>query len=485
MIKKALLFLLAALLVLVLILAYNTWQLESRQLSPRELAEITIDSKAIDNLQSAVRIPTISQGKENSTDTAAFLALHDLIKERFPLVDSFLVKETVNDLSLLYTWEGSDASLQPAILMGHMDVVPVEESSRALWGADPFGGELIDGYIYGRGTLDDKLNVMGYLQAAEHLLAEGFIPKRTLYFAFGHDEEMSGKYGAAEIASILKDRGVKAAFALDEGMLVTKGVLPGMDRPAAFIGVAEKGYLTVDLEVNYDGGHSSMPAPESAISILNGALAKLLAQPHPPTFSETLQGFIAFVGPELPFPLNMVFANTWLFKKVLFSQYEASNSGNALIRTTQAITIVEAGIKDNVIPTKAKATINHRLLPGENMESIVAKIEERIKDERVKISPRVGQYNAPSAVSSTESEAFLLLQQSITDFFPEAVVSPMLVLAATDSRYYYEVADDVYRFMPIVLASEDLSRIHGINERIKADDYLKSIQFYVYLIGQL
>jgi carboxypeptidase PM20D1 len=207
--------------------------------------------------------------------------------------------------------------------------------------------------------------------------------------------------------------------------------------------------------------------------------------PFPHTMGETLRGFIDFVGPELPFPLSMVFANTWLFKNILYGQYAKTNSGNALIRTSQSITIVRAGVKDNVIPTQATASINYRLLPGETAQSVKERLVKIIADDRVQVNPRWEWAQQASRESSIDSEAFRLLQQSITDVFPDAIVSPMLVLGATDSRHFAEVTDDTYRFTPIRLYNEDLSRIHSINERIAVDVYLNAIQFYTYLMSKL
>ncbi len=221
--------------------------------------------------------------------------------------------------------------------MAHQDVVPIEAGTESLWTVDPFAGEIKEGFIWGRGTTDDKINLISLLEAAEKLLQNNFQPEQTIYFSFVHDEEVSGT-GAIAVAALLKERGVEAEFVMDEGGIITSNQIPGITKPIALLGTSEKGFLSIVLSVEKAGGHSSMPAPETAIDILTKAIVRLRAKPFEARFSESMSGFIESLGPEMPFVQRMAFANAWLFKGMIVSAYESSPGGNAMVRTTVAPT---------------------------------------------------------------------------------------------------------------------------------------------------
>jgi carboxypeptidase PM20D1 len=484
MLKKGLLLFVILLAAFILLLLVNTLRFESKQVSVAAVAPVAVTDSAIARLSAAIQIPTLSPEDTAAFDPAPFAELREFLSSAYPLTHTRLQREVVLGHSLLYHWSGRNPALKPAVLLAHLDVVPVEEESLAKWTVPPFSGAVQEGYLWGRGTLDDKISVISLLEAVESLLREGFVPERSIYLAFGHDEELSGK-GAAAIAALLKSRNVEAALVLDEGSIIAQGLVPGMEQPVALVGTAEKGYLSLELLVVQEGGHSSMPPKETTISILSRAMVRLAENRLPKTISPPVEGFLAYVGPEMPFLQRMVFANAWLFEPVILAIYEQTPAGNALIRTTTAPTILRSGVKDNVLPTEARGTVNFRILPGTSVEHVIRHVRETVDDERVQIRPIGSNFREASPVSPAEGEAFGWLNRSVQEVFPATVVTPTLVLAATDARHYTTISPNVYRFSPITLGPDDLSRIHGIDERIRVEDYGKSIHFYYRLIRNM
>jgi carboxypeptidase PM20D1 len=402
----------------------------------------------------------------------AFFGFHRFLKETFPLTHENLSLEKINEYSLLYTWEGSDPSKKPIILMSHQDVVPVDEPTLGDWEAGPFSGKITETHIIGRGTMDDKGTLIGLMEAVEKLLEESFTPKQTIYLAFGHDEEVGGANGAAAIAAHLKAKGVNAAMTLDEGGFIAEGLVPGVDSPVAMVNLAEKGFASFRLIVETNGGHSSAPPQENTIGMLAQAIVDLENNQLPYKLVKPVDYQLEYMGAELSFLKKMAFANPWLFKKPIL---EALNA-----HTTTAPTIIDGGVKNNVIPTVAEATINFRILPGENIESVKEHIVSTISD-KIKVET-VGFLTNPSPVSSIDSESFKILEKTIRDMFPKSIVVPGLVGGGTDARYFYDISDDVYRFYPIRIGPDSMTRFHGIDEKISKDNYKEIIEFSYHLI---
>jgi carboxypeptidase PM20D1 len=436
-------------------------------------------------LAQALRFATISHEDPAQVDRAPFRELHRFLEESFPQVHHSLKREVIEEYSLLYTWQGTDASLAPALFAGHIDVVPVESGTETEWQYPPFEGCVEEGYIWGRGALDDKVAVLGLLEAAEALLAQGFQPHRTIYLAFGHDEEVGGTYGAKRIAALLQQRGVRLEFALDEGLAVTEGIIPKVSKPVAMVGIAEKGYLCLELSAESRGGHSSMPPSETAIGILSAAITRLERHPMPPRRDSLAFEMLQRLAPEMPFPLRTFLGHPGLFGGIIQRQLAASPTMNAILRTTTAATILQAGVKENVLPTKARAIINFRLMPGDSVPSVTRHVQDAIDDRRVQVRPAGDMRSEASPVASVESTSFKRLEQAIRSAFTQAVVVPGLVLGATDCRHYAPLSQDAYRFTPIWVRPDDLSRIHGANERLGVEIYSKAIEFYKELIGGL
>ena len=462
------------------VLSVNTFVGQSQQLevAPVILTDFPVE-KAITRLAQAIQFKTISYQARDEFDPLPFRQFHAFLNQAFPAVHAQLKKEVVGEFSLLFTWPGRDPSLQPILLMAHLDVVPVEADTEKDWIVPPFAGQLKDSYLWGRGSMDDKASVLGILEAVELLLDQGFEPERTVYLAFGHDEEISGHHGAARIAALLAQRDIRLASVLDEGLLVTHGIVPGMSRPVALIGVAEKGYASIELTVRAAGGHSSMPPAETAIGILSRAVDKLERHRMPTRLDGSTKKMLEYLGPEMSFLPRLVMANLWLFAPLVENRFAAAPTTNAVIRTTTAVTMFESGVKENVLPARARAVVNFRILPGDTVEDVLAHVQRTVSDSRVSISLLNTGHSEPSRQSSSESLAFQHLHRAIRQVFPDVVVAPSLVIPATDSRYFAPLAQDVYRFLPIRAARADLNRIHGSNERISMENYTECIRFYL------
>jgi len=472
----------AGLLILVGVLFINTLGFRSRQLPVEPVELQPAPDGAVERLQAAVRLPTISQ--YDRIDTLAFRQLDTLLLQSYPMVDSMLQRRQINEFSLLYKWSGTKPGLPPVILMGHLDVVPVEEQQLKDWTVPPFSGSLRDNYLWGRGTLDDKINVLASLEAVEALLREGFQPQRSIYLAFGHDEETGGRRGAQAIVKQLQREQVEPAFVLDEGNVIVEEAMGGLDPPLAILGIAEKGYTTLRLTAKLkDGGHSSMPPPETAISVLSKAIHRLEKNPFPGSLDGPLGTMLSYAGPEMSFPYRMLFANTWLTQGLILNTLTADPASAAMVRTTTAPTVIRGGVKDNVLPTQSEVLVNFRILPGDSVEGVQDYVKRIIDDERILVEVDAAfNSSEPSALSDTEGFGFRVLQRTTQEVFPGVIVSPGLVIAATDSRHYLPLCKNIYRFMSVQLSREEIKGIHGIDERIEIKDYQKAIQWYQRLI---
>jgi carboxypeptidase PM20D1 len=441
-------------------------------------APIEVSSGAAERLAGAIMARTISHSDPSSVEASAFADLHAHLETAFPRIHAALHRETVAEHSLLYRWQGSDPSLAPILLAAHLDVVPVEPGTDAAWTYAPFAGTVADGYVWGRGAIDDKSSVVGLLEATEMLLAEGVQPSRTVYFAFGHDEEVGGTRGAAAIASLLRERGVTLDLVLDEGGVIADGLLPGVTRPVALVVVAERGFLSVELSARAEGGHSSLPPSETAIGLVSGALTRLESRPMPARLEEPTVQLLERIGPELPAGGRALLANLWITRGLVLDRMAATPATNAMVRTTIAPTVLQAGGKDNVLPERARAIVNVRILPGDSVHGALAHVRETVNDERVDVRD-VGAFSAePSAVSSSASESFRRVELAIRRTVPDAIVAPYLVVGATDARHYADMSDSVLRFLPVRLTQADLDGMHGSDERISIASYEAAIRTY-------
>ena len=484
MLKRVFLGLLALLLVLVAAVAINTWRQGSRQLDVPPAPPLAIDAQAAaERLAGALRFKTLSRLGDPAANAAEFEQLHAYLAQRFPKVHATLKRELVGGLSLLYTWPGSEPQAKPILLMAHQDVVPIAPGTEKSWEVDPFAGEIKGGYIWGRGAWDDKGNLLAQLEAVEMLLASGFQPRQTLYLAFGHDEEVGGLAGAVQIAKLLQERKVQLDYVLDEGLLITEGVMPGLTKPAALIGIAEKGYLSVVLRVPATPGHSSMPPAKgtSAIAMMSAALRRLDDEQLPGGIRGVAREMFTTIAPEMEGFGRIALTNLWLFGPLVQAQLEKGASTNAMLRTTTALTVVQAGNKDNVLPGMAEATVNFRLLPGDTRAGVMEHVKAKAGSDRFELLALDGSAE-PSPVSPTQSASYQLLNKTVREVFPGTLVAPGLMVGATDSRHFQALSDHIYRFSPVRAKPEDLSRFHGTNERISVSNYAELIRFYHQLL---
>lgn len=467
--------------VLAAVLAVRTATFRSRQITAPAAPPLAIDrDAAAARLAKALTFPTISNQDPGQIDPAAFKALHAYLAERFPRVHATLARETVNDLSLLYRWDGADPKRPPILILAHMDVVPVEPGTEKNWTHPPFGGDIADGFVWGRGAIDDKASLVGTLEAVEGLLTQGFRPEGTVYLGFGHDEEVGGDEGAVKIAERLAQRGVRPAFAIDEGGFILDDALD-LPKPVAVVGTAEKGSVTLALTARTPGGHSSVPPDETAVSVLATAITRLMANQMPRHFRGTVRRTFDYLGPEMPLAQRVAFANLWLFGPLVEQALAANPATNAMLRTTTAPTMLEAGVKENVLPSSARAVVNFRILPGDSAQDVVDHARKVINDPRVEITVLPGAREA-TAESPVDASSFMQLQRTLAEVFPDVIFAPYLTVGGTDVRNYAGITDNLYRFLPIAADDGDRARVHGTNERIGVDAYARAIAFMARLI---
>ncbi len=485
MIRKSLIALLLAAAGLAIALVAIMLTRPSRQLVVPPVQPVAVDARAAaDRLAAAVRIPTVSVESGKVAEPAQFLKLHQHLADSFPKLHAALRREVIGDYSLLYTWPGRNAQAPAVMLMAHQDVVPIAPGTEKAWQGDPFSGEIRDGFVWGRGAWDDKGSLMAILEAVELLVSQGFVPARTIHLAFGHDEEVGGRHGAARIAERIRERGSRLAMVLDEGMLITDGMIDGLSAPAAIIGVAEKGTLTLRLTATGEPGHSSMPPARTAIGTLARAVARVEANPLPARLSGLPREMFETLAPEMSGVNGLLLSNLWLFEPVVRQVMQKKANTNTVLRTTTAPTVLSAGNKENVLPGEAVALFNFRLLPGDSIAGVIAHVSAAVDDPSIRIEALPGG-TEPSPVSASGAAGYQAIARTLRELSPTLVVAPGLMIAATDSRHFADIADNVYRFMPVRARAEDLARFHGTNERMSVANYAQIIQFYHRLIGNL
>ena len=472
---------------LVAVVLVKTWATPSRQISVPPQKPVAVDqAAAAARLGAAVQLRTISSYADPKANLAEFERLHALLEQSFPAAHQVLKKEVVGEATLLYSWAGSDPAAKPIAILAHQDVVPIADGTEKDWAQPPFSGAIADGFVWGRGAWDNKGNLMSVMEAVEMLAASGFKPRQTVYLVFGHDEEVTGQRGAAKVAALFKQRGVRLEFVIDEGLLITHNLVPGVKQPLALIGIAEKGYLTLLLQAKAPPGHSSMPPSrpgQTAIGMMSAALARLEDQQMPAGLRDLSSEMFSTIAPEMDGVNRVVLSNLWLFKPVVEWQLQQAPSTNATVRTTTALTVMNAGNKDNVLPGRAQALVNFRIIPGETSEDVMRHTLLVVGNPNISVEkdPQIAM-SEPSKVSRTDAPGYQLINRTLRQLHPDVLVSPGLMTAATDSRYFDAVADNVYKFAPVHAAAADLSRFHGTNERISLANYAELIQFYHQLL---
>lgn len=479
-----------ALLLLIGIVTFRTISFSPAAPAPARPVTQAVDVGNVSrHLSEAIRFQTISYDNSAKRNKSRFLEFTQWVGQTYPQLQQ-LELTPVNELTLLYRWKGKDSQHDAMLLSAHYDVVPVTPGTEKLWQHSPFSGAIADGYVWGRGAMDDKGAAIAMLEAISLLLQQGYQPPHDVYLALTHDEEIGSKEGAAAVTALLQQREVKLAWSLDEGSFVLREMVPGVAADVASINVAEKGFLNLQLSVQSPGGHSSMPPAETAVSILARALTRLTDQQVPGGIDGLTADFYDQLGPHMAWLQRMLLANRWLFGALLEHELSKMPTANAMLRTTTAPTMLSGSIKANVLPQQATAVVNFRLHPRDSVDAILAHAKAVINDPRVELTVLQGM--AASKVAAKDGDGFSRISTAAQNTYAVAgaqqaplVVVSGLTIGGTDSRFYEELAGASYRFNPMVLTSAELGGFHGNNERIRQDNLVKSVQFYYSLLSAL
>lgn len=444
----------------------------------QEVSLLALPEKAIDHMSAAIQISTETPNDDYQFDTATFMRYRTFLETTYPLIHKNLPRTIIDSFNYIYEWKGTDTSILPMVLMAHYDVVPVEASAIKLWHAKPYGGEIKENYIWGRGVLDDKSSMISILEATEAQLAKGFKPKQTILLCFGADEESSGK-GATAVVKYFKSINKRFDLVVDEGGEISTEDNKSIKAPIASIGVGEKGYVTLVLTAQKAGGHSSIPASHTAIDMLSNAISKVSNHPMPAKLTPPIEAYLKSISAYNDnFFQKMGLSNLWLFKSVVMNSMAENPNSNALIRTTLVPTVFNSGVRDNVIPTFAIAYINSRILPGQSSKDVFDYVQRTINDTSIKITYYKNYMTEPSPTTDVNSKYYKRVEKVVRSIVKDVVVAPMLMVGATDSRNYREISDGVVNFSPLT----DAKGYHGIDERMLISDFQKCFNFYTLLI---
>lgn len=464
-------------LAVILIVIARAFICSEKSVEGMNFPDVKIDPElAAKHLSGAVQIRTIGYDDITKTDRAAFEEFASYLEKAYPAVHKTLTCERVNGLSLLYHWKGKSHDKKPALFCAHIDVVPVEQGTEGDWKYPPYSGEIAEGAVWGRGTQDIKVQLITLLDAAEAMIGRGYVPDRDIYFAFGHDEETRRSDGADVIAAMLKERNISFEYVLDEGGCVIDNGVKGINRPVAFIGIAEKGFVNIRLSVKAEGGHSSMPPEHTAAGLISRAVTGIESNKRPLILTGPVREMFRALAPSMGFGSRLFLSNLWIFAPLFKKVFAKTASGAAFLRTTVAPTMLEGSGAPNVLPLNASAVINARILHGESSATLKAHLEKVIGDESISIE--MNQVYEPSKISPVDSYGFTCTANAIRTLWPGAVISPYLVVGGTDARKYEELTDCVYRFSPFRVDNSEMKQMHGTNEHISIKNIGDSVRFY-------
>lgn len=442
-------------------------------------ADAPREDDALERFRALLRIPTMSRNDVDETDWAAFDRFADTLPELYPALHAALERER-HGHSLLYRWRGRGDG-DPTVLMAHYDVVPATDEG---WTHPPFGAELTGAgeqrLLWGRGTIDDKGAVVAILEAVDALVRDGFQPADDVYLSFGHDEETVGS-GARGIAAALQERGIRPALVLDEGGAVVERIFPGVSAPIAVVGVSEKGITSVRLTVEQHGGHASTPPRMTATVRLARAITRLNARPFPARLTETNLRMVETLGAHATGPLRAVFTRARRLQPVLRWVFgRLSDETRAIVRTTTAVTQLRGSMAANALPETAEAVVNTRIAVGSSVEETLHHLRRAIRDDAVRIE--AVDASEPSPVSPSDGPQWTRLAAAIGSVHPRAVVTPYVMLGASDSRHFTGICDAVYRFTPFELSADERGALHARDERIHVATWLRGIRVYEALL---
>lgn len=434
---------------------------------------------AVNALAELVRCRTVSYDDRTLEDDAEFEKLIAKLPTLYPNVVKTCPMQRMEDRGLLFHWKGSKGDGKPSVLMAHYDVVPVEEEN---WTHPAFDAEIVDGIMWGRGTLDTKVTFNGVLSAAENLIKQGFTPENDIYFAFSGGEEINGM-GAVNIVNYFKENNIELEMVVDEGGAVVEDVFPGVSEPCGLIGIAEKGLINLEYSISSAGGHASAPKPHTPVGRLAMACAKVEAHPFKMHLTKPALEMFDTLGRRSTFLYRIIFANLWCFSGVLDTMGKKSGGEfNALMRTTVAFTQMSGSAAPNVIPPSASMVSNIRLNPADSVDSAVEYIRSVINDPDVKLT--VGEHMEPSPISRTDCIGWQRVVNAVSGTWQGCVVAPYLMVQCSDSRHYGDISDRVYRFSAMDLTAEERGSIHGNDEHIRLETAQRAVEFYIHIMRQ-
>ncbi|MDL2289191.1 M20/M25/M40 family metallo-hydrolase [Clostridia bacterium OttesenSCG-928-F22] len=464
----AVLLLLAAIL-LIRVLTFPRAPMEAEEKG----ADFCMEDGAVDRLIGAIRIKTVSSEEEYRQQDGPLEGYLAYLESTYPLVHETMSRHVMPDNSVYYVWQSKTQGNQPAAFMAHIDVVPAKEEQG--WSVSPFEGIVKDGYLYGRGTMDMKGQMIAIFEAVEQLIKKGFEPQRDIYIILGSDEELSDNVGAANIAAKLAQEGVRFQFVLDEGATVKAGDAFYLEQDIAFIGVCEKGYIDLEIQAHQAGGHASAPPKNTAIGQVAAAVARLESKGMKSKWNAVVARMFASLAPYMALRDRLLFANLWLFKPLVLRRLRKEPSMAAMVTTTLAATMAYGSDAPNVLPGKAGVVCNLRVAPEETCAQAVKHVRDACSDGmRVEIIKQ----KEPSDISRLDGEVFEGIARSIRRTTGLKVVAPYPVVVGTDSRYFHEISECVYRFVPFLSAKEDISRIHTLDERLSLKSFEQGIAFF-------
>lgn len=471
--------LLAILLLLIIVILVRTFTFKEKNNVQRKGGEIPKSSEDIVyKLGQIIKCKTVSHNDANLIDFKEFDKMIELTKKLWPTVYEKCEFTETDDRALMFYLKGK-SNEKPTVLMAHYDVVPVTEG----WDSDPFLGEVKDGYLYGRGTIDTKGTMACCLSALEEALKEGYIPNNDLYLTFGSNEEVCGN-SQYNLVIKLKEKNIKPALVFDEGGGILENAFPGVNSDIAFLGMVEKGMLNIKLSIDSNGGHSSSPKKNGPVIKLSKALIKLEKHPMKPQLTQTTDELLRVMGKNASFGLRLVLANLWLFKPLVKKIFTiASSDTRALLTSTFAFTTLNGGNQINIIPNHVEAGINCRLAPFDTCEDVIKHVKNVINDPDIKITYENTNKIYPEC--SFKQPGYQLIKDTIVETYNGTVVSPFIMLGGTDGRHYCEISDCVIRFTPMKLTNDDRKGVHGLNEKVKVETLEKCLEFYRRLLMKI
>ena len=430
----------------------------------------------VNNLSKMIQKETISHVDDN--DKTKFREFHQLLKELFPNLFKVVEFEEF-DGSILLIWRGKNKDAMPILLMNHHDVVETQGE----WKYPAFSGQVAEGKLWGRGTLDTKGGLWGMLQAADELAAEGFVPNVDVYFESACTEETSGD-GAEAISNELYSRGIKFSMVLDEGGMIMYEPIGGAKGTFAMVGMGEKGCAELQFIARSNGGHASTPEKDTPLVRLGKFMAEVdSSNLFDIEISPVICEMFKRLAPSVSGPIGKIFARPEAFTPILKRVMpKTSATANALLQSTIVFTMAQGSESRNVIPAEASVVGNMRVSHHQGYASsldAVMKIAEKYGLETVELTPAID-----SPLADYNGEGFKLIESAVIHAFEDVVTVPYIMTGASDSRFMAKVSDNCFHFVPFKIDEQQLESIHGINENVDVSTLIPAVDFYRYVISE-